>query len=84
MQFGFYLKKNDEVHLSKIISDISKQHESAIFTPHITVYGLIDTELETIHHVVLQSINDVKSFNIKKNTISISEYFWKTLFIDFY
>jgi len=76
-------EKNDEEYLSKIISELSKQYESPIFTPHVTTYGLIDSELETIDKVVLESINGIKLFNIEKNTISFSDNFWKTLFIDF-
>jgi len=76
-------EKNDKEYLSQIISKLSNQYGSLIFTPHVTVYGLVDTSLEALDDIILDSINGTKSFNIEKNTISFSEDFWKTLFIDF-
>lgn len=76
-------EKNDEKYISEIISEISKHHESPIFMPHVTVYGLINAKLETINDIILESIKGIKSFNIEKNTISFSDDFWKTVFIDF-
>jgi len=77
-------EKNDKEYLSHIISKLSNQYKSQIFTPHVTVYGLVDTSLEKLDKIILDSINGIKSFNIKKNTISFSEDFWKSLFIDFH
>ena len=76
-------EKNDKEYLSEIISKLSNQYGSPIFTPHVTVYGLVDTSLEVLDKIVLDSINSTKSFDIEKNTISFSEDFWKTLFIEF-
>ena len=79
----FLFEKNDKEYLSQIISKLSNQYESPIFTPHVTAYGLVDTSLEVLDKIILESINGTKSFNIKKNTISFSDDFWKALFIDF-
>ena len=79
----FLFEKNDEEYLSQIISKLSNQYGTPIFTPHVTVYGLVDTSLEELDKIVLDSIDGTKSFNIKKNTISFSDYLGKTLFIDF-
>jgi len=79
----FLFEKNDDEYLSQIISKLSNQFRSPIFTPHVTVYGLVDTSLQELDKIILDSIHSTKSFNIEKNTISFSEDFWKTLFIDF-
>ncbi|QLH06604.1 hydrolase [Nitrosopumilus ureiphilus] len=76
-------EKNDKEYLSQIISKLSNQYKSPFFTPHVTVYGLVDTSLEELDKIILDSIKGIKSFNIEKNTISFSDDFWKTLFIEF-
>jgi len=80
----FLFEKNDEKYLSEIISKLSNQYGTPIFTPHVTVYGLVDASLEVLDKIVLESIQGTKSFNIKKNTILFSEDLGKTLFIDFH
>jgi len=79
----FLFEKNDQEYISQIISKLSNQYGSPIFTPHVTAYDNIDAELEAIDKIVLDSIHSTKSFDIEKNTISFSDYFWKALFIDF-
>ena len=79
----FLFEKNDQEYFSQIISKLSNQYGSPIFTPHVTVYGLIDTELEELDEIILDSINGIHSFNIEKNILSFSDDFWKTLFVEF-
>ncbi len=79
----FLFEKNDKEYFSQIISKLSNQYGSPIFTPHVTVYGLIDTELEELDEIILDSINGIHSFNIEKNILSFSDDFWKTLFVEF-
>jgi hypothetical protein len=79
----FLFEKSDDEYISQIISKLSNQYGSPIFTPHVTAYGLVDAELETIDKIVSESIDSIKSFDIEKNNISFSDDFWKTLFIDF-
>jgi len=79
----FLFEKNDQEYFSQIISKLSNQYRSPIFTPHVTAYGLIDAELEELDEIILDSINSIHSFNIEKNTISFSDDFWKTLFVEF-
>ena len=76
-------EKNDKEYLTQIISKLSNQYGSQFFTPHVTVYGLVDTSLEELDEIILNSIEGIKSFNIEKNIISFSDDFWKTLFIEF-
>ena len=79
----FLFEKNDQEYFSQIISKLSNQYGSPIFTPHVTVYGLIDAELEELDEIILDSINGIHSFNIEKNILSFSDDFWKTLFVEF-
>jgi len=75
--------QNDKKYLSEIISELSKKYESPIFTPHVTIYGLTNVEIKTLEKIVSDSIYEIPSFYIEKDTISFSDHFWKTLFVDF-
>ena len=75
--------QNDEKYLSEIISELSKKYESPIFTPHVTIYGLTNVEIKTLEKIVSDSVYEIPSFYIEKDTISFSDHFWKTLFVDF-
>ena len=79
----YLFEKNDEEEIKKNIIKISKQYKTPVFLPHITAYGLIKTDLEIIERSVLESIKNIKPFTVKKKSISISNNFWKTLFIKF-
>ena len=38
--------QNDKKYLGKIIKKIAKKYDAPEFEPHITIYGLIDIEIE--------------------------------------
>ena len=78
----FLFGKEDNNYLEHIIKDLATQYHSPFFIPHITVYGLVNTNIETIDNLILESIKDVKPFLIEKNSINYSDDFWKTLFIE--
>ena len=79
----FLFEQNDHDYLYKFISQFSLQYNSPIFVPHITVYGLFDADIETIENIISESIKNIQSFSVEKNSISFSNDFWKTIFIDF-
>ncbi len=79
----FVFEKNDNEYFSNIIKELSIKYNSQIFVPHITAYGLVDVDLNTLNNVVMNSIKDEKSFFVEKNQISFSNNFWKTIFIEF-
>ena len=47
----FLFGKEDGRYLEHIIKDLATQHNSPFFIPHITVYGLVNTDLETIDNL---------------------------------
>ena len=75
--------RENQTYLYEIISNLSRQYSATPFLPHITVYGLIDESLSNIRRIVLQSISKISSFPVTVNKLSFSDYFWKTLFIQF-
>jgi len=78
----FLFDKSDQEYISKIIKELSNQHSCPVFIPHITAHGLIDSKFDEIEKIVLSSIKGIKPFFIKKNKVSFSDDFWKTLFIE--
>ena len=80
----FVFEKEDIKYLSQTIKELSTQYNSSVFVPHITAYGLVDANLEIIDKIVSDSIKGEKSFIVEKNSISYSDDFWKTLFIEIY
>ena len=78
----FLFGKEDGRYLEHIIKDLATQYNSPFFIPHITAYGLVNTNLETIDNLILESIKGVKPFLVEKNSIGYSDDFWKTLFIE--
>lgn len=77
----FLFNEDDNDYLNRIIQDLSKQYTSIVFVPHITAYGLVETNLETIEKTVLECIYGVKPFLVEKIKLNYSDDFWKTLFI---
>jgi len=78
----FVFKKEDRKYLSQIIKELCTQYNSSVFVPHITAYGLVDVDLNVLDKIVSDSIKGEKSVIIEKNSISYSDDFWKTLFIE--
>ena len=79
----YIFERNDEEKIKKNIIEISERYKTPVFLPHITAYGLIKTDLESIEKSVLESIKNIKPFTVKKKSISVSNNFWKTVFIEF-
>lgn len=78
----FTFSKNDRNYLKKIINDLSKKHQSPKFEPHITVYGLINSEISIIDNIAKIITMNYNSFLVKKSEILQSEELWKTVYIE--
>lgn len=74
--------KNDREYLKNTIDEISEKYHAPKFEPHITVYGLIDTEINEIDKIAKEIILNQNSFLVKKSEILQSEELWKTVFIE--
>jgi 2'-5' RNA ligase len=74
--------KNDREYLKKIIDEISEKYHAPKFEPHITVYGLVDSELSLIDNIAKEVTRDHSSFFVDKSEILQSEDLWKTVYIE--
>lgn len=74
--------KEDTQFLKTIINNLSQEFNSSKFLPHITVYGLVDTDLTIVEDAVKNSIDEIEPFIVKKSGIGYSDDIWKTLFIN--
>lgn len=74
--------KNDSEYLKKIIDEISEKYHAPKFEPHITVYGLVDSEIKLIENIVKEATLNCNSFLVKKSEILQSGELWKTVYIE--
>ncbi len=75
-------QKNDENLLQDIISRLSKKYGSDSFKPHISIYGLVNIELDKILKICQNIAMEFQPFNVQFSNISYSDDFWKTLFVN--
>lgn len=74
--------KNDRDYLRKIIDDISEKHNAPKFEPHITVYGLVNSEIKLIDKIAKEAVLNCNSFVVRKSEILQSDELWKTIYIE--
>ena len=74
--------KIDTKYFENIIKKFSEEFNAPIFVPHITVYGILNLDIELIKKRVKNSIQGIEPFFIEKLTIRESDDIWKTLFVD--
>ena len=74
--------KNDRDYLKKIIDKISEEYHAPKFEPHITIYGLVDSEIKLIDNIAKEAILNCNSFLVRKSEILQSDNLWKTVFIE--
>jgi len=80
----FVFEKNDIEYFSNIIRKLSNIYNSQVFEPHITVYGLINADLDVLDKIVRNSIQGEKQFIAQKSNVRYSDDFWSTLFVEFF
>jgi len=82
--FAVWLTPNDEDtdYLSSIIKNLSEKYDAPEFFPHITLYGLVDVALSIVEDAVRYSIENLSPFLVKNSSISYSDNFWKSIFIN--
>ena len=74
--------KSDRDYLKKISDTISEKYQAPKFEPHITIYGLVDSEISLIDSIAKEVILNCNSFLVKKSEILQSEELWKTVYIE--
>ena len=71
---------DDEEYLSEIIKELSILYSSHFFIPHITVYGLVQTNLSDLEEIIRKILN-FHPILVKRQSVFHSENFWKTVYI---
>lgn len=74
--------KSDREYLKNIIDKISEEYQAPKFEPHITIYGLVDSEISLIETIAKEITLNQNSFVVKKSEILQSDELWKTVFIE--
>ena len=76
------LEEQDSEYINRIIKNLSQRYGVTEFPCHITVYGLVNAELEVVEEAVKTSISNLKPFIVRKSGIEYSDDIWKSLFIN--
>ena len=74
-------RSQDFDYLVRIIKKLSKKYDFPFFSPHVTLYGLVDIDFRDLENIIVDSIIDIEPFTVKKEKITFSNNFWKSLFI---
>ncbi len=74
--------KNDRDYLKKIIDELSEKYHAPKFEPHITVYGLVDSEMSLIESIAKEAMLNCNSFLVEKSEILQSDELWKTVYVE--
>ena len=74
--------KSDRNYLKKIIDELAEKYHAPKFEPHITVYGLVDSEMSLIENIAKETTLNCNSFLVEKSEILQSEELWKTVYVE--
>ena len=74
--------ENDRNYLKNIMDDLSEKYYAPKFEPHITVYGLVDSEISLIESIAKEVTLNHNSFLVEKAEILESEELWKTVYME--
>ena len=72
----------DAQYLQGIINNLAATYQAPVFDSHCTLYSSTDLPAAELKQILEQSVNNMKSFYVKKATISHTENIWKTIFIE--
>ncbi len=74
--------KDDRDYLKNIIDELAEKYQAPKFEPHITVYGLVDSEISLIDSIAKEATLNCNSFLVEKSEILQSEELWKTVYVE--
>lgn len=76
-------QKNDEQYLKKIINKLARDYSAPLFIPHLTLFTETNFSLEKLQQIIDAVFKHQQPFEITKTGIGQSDYFWKTVFLEF-
>jgi 2'-5' RNA ligase len=74
-------EQKDEDYISAVIQGLSQKYATLYFTPHITIYGEIEKELDVVIEAAKNAVRNVRPFMVNVEKLDYSEAWSKTLFI---
>ena len=72
----------DAQYLQAIINNLAATYQAPAFDSHCTLYSPTDLPAAEVKQILERSGKNMKSFYVKKATISHTENIWKTIFIE--
>ena len=64
------------------MDELAEKYQAPKFEPHITVYGLVDSEMSLIESIAKEITLNHNSFLVEKSEILQSEELWKTVYVE--
>ena len=75
------LEKESRSNYRKIIQSISKRLKAPIFEPHCTVYGHLNTDIETLKPFVIELAKNYNQFSAGIKKLKSGDSFSKSLYV---
>ena len=72
----------DAQYLQAIINNLAATYQAPVFNTHCTLYSPTDLPAAELRQILERSAKNIKSFFVKKATVSHTENIWKTIFIE--
>src|SRR3989344_4241262 len=69
--------------LQSIVNRLAEDNNSPTFTPHLTLIGDVEIQLEPFRRAVDEVFEGINAFYIKATAVNFSEKFAKSVFIEF-
>ena len=69
--------------MQSIVNRLAEDNNSPTFTPHLTLIGDVEIQLEPFRRAVDEVFEGINAFYIKATAVNFSEKFAKSVFIEF-
>lgn len=74
--------QHDMTYLINKIDNICQEYGTSRFVPHITIYGVVDTDLTILEECVKYAIYEITPFKVRKKDLQHSDNLWKAIYLD--
>jgi len=82
-KFGFWIipENNFYQELEKVIQKYGKKYNSPIFTPHMSLHGVVESTDKRVVEIVEKAANKIKPFKIEVGNVEFSTTYFQCVFV---
>ncbi|MFQ6678531.1 MAG: 2'-5' RNA ligase family protein, partial [Fidelibacterota bacterium] len=74
--------EGDSEYLQKIINDLASEYHAPVFSPHCTLYSLVDLEVKELVTILDKASEGMRPIYVTVDKLNYSPNIWKTVFIE--